>query len=86
MIRKVHSLLHSLLLSLPLLAGGSAVLAQEFPVTLAHEYGETVIAEKPVRIATIGWMTQAWCWRWARCRWACRCRNGAGTRTASCPG
>jgi len=54
MIRKVHSLL----LSLPLLAGASAVLAQEFPVTLAHEYGETVIAEKPVRIATIGWMTQ----------------------------
>jgi len=54
MIRKVHSLL----LSLPLLAGASAVLAQEFPVTLTHEYGETVIAEKPVRIATIGWMTQ----------------------------
>lgn len=34
------------------------VYAQDFPVTLTHEYGETVIAAKPERIATIGWMTQ----------------------------
>jgi iron complex transport system substrate-binding protein len=34
------------------------VLAQDFPVTLTHEYGETVIPAKPERIATIGWMSQ----------------------------
>ena len=32
--------------------------AQDFPVTLTHEYGETVIPAKPERIATIGWMSQ----------------------------
>lgn len=34
------------------------VQAQDFPVTLTHEYGETVIPAKPERIATIGWMSQ----------------------------
>jgi iron complex transport system substrate-binding protein len=36
----------------------TSVAAQDFPVTLTHEYGETTIAAKPERIATIGWMTQ----------------------------
>jgi iron complex transport system substrate-binding protein len=34
------------------------VLSSEFPVTLHHAYGETTIEQKPVRIATIGWMSQ----------------------------
>lgn len=34
------------------------VKAQDFPVTLTHEYGDTVIPAKPQRIATIGWMSQ----------------------------
>lgn len=33
-------------------------IAQDFPVTLTHTYGETVIPAKPERIATIGWMSQ----------------------------
>lgn len=34
------------------------VAAQEFPVTLEHNFGETVIPARPERIATIGWMSQ----------------------------
>jgi len=40
------------------LAVSAPVLAQDFPVTLTHEYGETVIPARPERIATIGWMSQ----------------------------
>lgn len=39
-------------------AGPVAAQDAAFPVTLAHEYGETIIETAPARIATIGWMTQ----------------------------
>ena len=45
------------LLGIALVAAAPA-LAQDFPVTLTHTYGETVIPAKPERIATIGWMSQ----------------------------
>ncbi|PLS21299.1 iron-siderophore ABC transporter substrate-binding protein [Neptunicoccus cionae] len=32
-----------------------AALAQEFPVTVEHAFGQTIIEERPVRIATVGW-------------------------------
>lgn len=32
--------------------------AQDFPVTLSHNFGETTIPARPERIATIGWMSQ----------------------------
>ena len=40
------------------LVAAMPVMAQDFPVTLTHEYGETVIPAKPQRISTIGWMSQ----------------------------
>lgn len=38
-----------------LIASGTAVGAQEFPVTIAHAYGETTIQADPQRIVTWGW-------------------------------
>ncbi len=32
-----------------------AAFAQEFPVTVEHAFGQTIIEERPVRIATVGW-------------------------------
>lgn len=34
---------------------GSAVRAQDFPVTIDHAFGSTVISQKPQRVATVGW-------------------------------
>lgn len=33
----------------------SVATAQEFPVTIRHAFGETVIAKKPERVATVAW-------------------------------
>lgn len=41
-----------------LLAGAGAGYAQDFPLTLVHAYGETVIPAKPQRIVTWGWGAQ----------------------------
>lgn len=37
---------------------GPARAADAFPVTLTHAFGDTTIAAAPVRIVTIGWMSQ----------------------------
>lgn len=37
---------------------GSARAADAFPVTLTHAFGDTTIATSPLRIVTIGWMSQ----------------------------
>ncbi|TKA98157.1 iron-siderophore ABC transporter substrate-binding protein [Cereibacter changlensis] len=37
------------------LAAVSGVLAQDFPLTIAHAFGETVIPERPQRVATVSW-------------------------------
>lgn len=47
-----------LLLALFLALAPAAVHAQEFPLTIKHAYGETVIPAKPQRIVTWGWATQ----------------------------
>jgi len=49
------SVLAALLLGIALAV---PALAQDFPVTIEHTYGKTVIPAKPERIATIGWMSQ----------------------------
>lgn len=41
-----------------LVAAATPALAQSFPVTIKHAYGETVIPAKPLRIVTWGWSTQ----------------------------
>ncbi|KKC33323.1 iron-siderophore ABC transporter substrate-binding protein [Devosia psychrophila] len=51
------SVLAAMLLGIGLAATAPA-LSQDFPVTIEHIYGETVIPAKPERIATIGWMSQ----------------------------
>lgn len=35
-----------------------AAQAQEFPVTIAHSFGETTIPAEPMRIVTLGWSAQ----------------------------
>lgn len=53
------SVVAAMLLGLGLgLVAAAPVLAQDFPVTLDHAFGETVIPARPERIATIGWMSQ----------------------------
>ncbi len=47
-----------LLVALALLFVAAPALAQSFPVTIRHAYGETVIPAKPQRIVTWGWSTQ----------------------------
>lgn len=52
-------LTHLRLLSVAVgLAMPAAVLAQDFPVTIPHAFGETTIAEQPERIVTWGWAAQ----------------------------
>src|SRR5215217_4132768 len=46
------------LLTVAALNFASAAHAQEFPVTIKHAFGETVIPAKPLRIVTWGWATQ----------------------------
>lgn len=41
-----------------LLIAPSGLKADDFPVTIQHAYGETVIPAKPLRIVTWGWSTQ----------------------------
>jgi len=47
-----------LLVAFALLFVAAPALAQSFPVTIRHAYGETVIPAKPQRIVTWGWSTQ----------------------------
>ena len=54
MIRFVRSALVCAALAL----GVSAAAAQDFPVTIKHAFGETVIPAKPQRIVTWGWASQ----------------------------
>jgi iron complex transport system substrate-binding protein len=50
-------LLHTILIAATL-AFATAAQAQDFPVTIAHAYGETTIPAKPQRIVTWGWASQ----------------------------
>ena len=50
--------IRSLVFAAALLVGLPASLAQDFPVSIAHAYGETVIPSKPQRIVTWGWAAQ----------------------------
>lgn len=49
---------HLLALAALTLGFGTAAHAQQFPVTIAHAYGETTIDAKPERIVTWGWASQ----------------------------
>mgnify|MGYP004506659199 CR=1 FL=1 len=40
------------------LAFSATAIAQEFPVTIPHAFGETTIEAKPERIVTLGWASQ----------------------------
>lgn len=44
-----------LLVALAVLFAGAPALAQSFPVTIKHAFGETVIEQAPERIVTWGW-------------------------------
>ena len=35
--------------------GATAAMAQDFPVTVEHAFGETTIEERPERVASVGW-------------------------------
>lgn len=48
----------SIVYAVPLFLLAGASFAQEFPLTMQHTYGETIIPEKPVRIVTWGWAVQ----------------------------
>ncbi len=54
----IRTIIAKTIFALAVLAPLSAVAEDAFPVTITHTYGETVIPAKPVRIATIGWITQ----------------------------
>ena len=47
-----------LLAALCLSVSASAVFAQDFPLTLKHALGTTVIPERPLRVATVSWANQ----------------------------
>ncbi|WMT85993.1 ABC transporter substrate-binding protein [Pelagibacterium sp. 26DY04] len=46
---------HAMLVLAMAVTAAGPVLAQDFPVTIAHAYGETTITEKPERVATWSW-------------------------------
>lgn len=54
----MNRFIKSALAALLLLTGVSAVVAQDFPLTIKHAYGETVIPTEPARIVTWGWASQ----------------------------
>ena len=39
-------------------AGGGTASSGEFPVTIEHAFGETVIEAQPERVATVSWSNQ----------------------------
>lgn len=47
-----------ILLALALLLVPSAVLAQDFPVTIEHSFGSTTVPAKPERVVSIGYVEQ----------------------------
>ena len=42
-----------LIVLLPL--GATAAVAQDFPITIGHAFGHTVIGQRPERVATVAW-------------------------------
>ena len=45
-----------LIVLLPL--GATAAVAQDFPITIGHAFGHTVIGQRPERVATVAWANQ----------------------------